>query len=744
MDQATLQAGFRLEEFQVFPDRGEIRDDGGTRRLEPRVMDVLVLLAAREGEVVSRDALIEEVWRGALISDDVISRCIYQLRKELGERGRTLIKTVPKRGYRLTGTIAPIAEPTSSSSPELEPPATSTTTRRRSAAIFLLVLAAAAVAAGYYLASPLSPTAEHVTVAVSAFTANPAEDDDILGPGVAEGLLYRLSRNPALTVLARASSFEPSSDLKAALPEANLVVIEGEITRQGSEWLLDVRLVDANTGGEIWRTRLTTVDHSITEIENRVELGILQALNAMPDGLTLPGTGFASDDLEAYRSFLRGRELIQQRTPESMQEAMNLFSTAAALDPDYAAAYAAFAEVSAHMSIYAGRNWDDYSESARSSIERSLVLDPDSAYGHAVMGLVHFADDNMRLAEPALRKAIELNPGFAEAYAWLGLVYMDQGRMEEALEIHKTSALLSPLSATAQMNIGMAYQSLGQFAEAIRHYEKAIDITPEYGNAYWAAAYAYWRRGVLSRAIELFRQADELGLVSADFFAQYALAHFDAGLNNAGRDYTDRANSIDPTRLWSIRASWAKHVIDGDVGSLLERFKTLEEGNSPGTSMPLHLARGYAITGRWNEASSLYETHYRTSDPWFYYHWDAEWGVSHGLMLAVVRKQLGQDPTDPLDKVTALAENFGRQAEASAGLVYLEATTAAVKGDAERALELLSVAETRGWRRWWWTEVDPGWADLRGSERWETTLRELRSRPEPVLDQQVAAAPGRP
>ena len=60
--------------------------------------------------------------------------------------------------------------------------------------------------------------------------------------------------------------------------------------------------------------------------------------------------------------------------------------------------------------------------------------------------------------------------------------------------------------------------------------------------------------------------------------------------------------------------------------------------------MPLNLARGYAITGRWHEASSLYETHYRTSDPWFFYHWDAEWGISHGLMLAVVRKQLDQDP----------------------------------------------------------------------------------------------------
>ena len=746
MDKATLQAGFRFDEFRVFPDRGEIRAGGDTRRLEPRVMDVLVLLAANEGDVVSRDTLIEEVWRGALISDDVISRCIYQLRKELGERGRELIRTVPKRGYRLTGTIAPIDEFPARPSADSESPARPLVSRRRGATIFLLVLAAVAVAAGYYIASPSSPMAEHVTVAVSAFTETSAEagDEDTLGPGVAEGLLYRLSRNPALTVLARASSFQPSDDLKKALPDSNLAVIEGEITRQGTEWLLDVRLIDAGTGGEIWRTRLTTADLPMSEIENRVELGILQALNAMPDGLTLPGTGFASDDLEAYRSFLRGRELIHERTPESMQEAMDLFSRAAALDPDYAAAYAAFAEVSAHMSIYAGRNWDDYSEAARASIERSLVLDPDSAYGHAVMGLVHFADDNMRLAEPALRKAIELNPGFAEAYAWLGLVYMDAGRMEEALEIHKTSALLSPLSSTAQMNIGMANQSLGRFAEAIRHYEKAIDISPDYGNAYWAAAYAYWRRGVLSRAVELFEQADALGVVSADFFSQYALAHFDAGLNDAGRDYTDRANSIDPTRLWSIRASWAKHVIDGDVDKLIERFRKLEEGNSPGTSMPLNLARGYAIIGRWREASSLYETHYRTSDPWFFYHWDAEWGISHGLMLAVVRKQLGQEPAELVDRVEALAANFGSQAESSAGLAYLEAATAAVRGDAELAFDRLETAAARGWRRWWWTDVDPAWADLRGTGRWEATLDELRSRPEPILDQQMAAVPAQP
>ncbi len=89
---------------------GTVSGPGGTVRLEPKVMEVLGVLARYSGHVVSRDELLDTVWRGAVVTENTVSRCVYQLREGLGrvagngESGTTkeLIETLPKRGYRLT------------------------------------------------------------------------------------------------------------------------------------------------------------------------------------------------------------------------------------------------------------------------------------------------------------------------------------------------------------------------------------------------------------------------------------------------------------------------------------------------------------------------------------------------------------------------------------------------------------------------------------------------------------------
>ena len=94
--------------FTVDPREGTVAGTGGTVRLEPKVMAVLGVLTKHPGRVVSRDELLETVWPGVVVTEHTLSRCIYQLRHELGkiggEPGQTNynpIETLPKRGYRL-------------------------------------------------------------------------------------------------------------------------------------------------------------------------------------------------------------------------------------------------------------------------------------------------------------------------------------------------------------------------------------------------------------------------------------------------------------------------------------------------------------------------------------------------------------------------------------------------------------------------------------------------------------------
>lgn len=101
---------FRLEQWIVRPRLLSLDGPEGLVRLQPRVMDVLVALAARAGEVVTRDELVRDVWAGRVVSDDAINRCIVELRRALRDDGTgSVIETVPRVGYRLMLRVAPVA-----------------------------------------------------------------------------------------------------------------------------------------------------------------------------------------------------------------------------------------------------------------------------------------------------------------------------------------------------------------------------------------------------------------------------------------------------------------------------------------------------------------------------------------------------------------------------------------------------------------------------------------------------------
>ncbi len=103
----TTQENFVVGSWLIEPRINRISKDGVAVKVEPKVMDVLVQLSARPGYVVSRDELFETVWAGTVVTDDVLTRSVSELRKVFGDDPRqpSYIETIPKTGYRI---IAPI------------------------------------------------------------------------------------------------------------------------------------------------------------------------------------------------------------------------------------------------------------------------------------------------------------------------------------------------------------------------------------------------------------------------------------------------------------------------------------------------------------------------------------------------------------------------------------------------------------------------------------------------------------
>lgn len=115
--------GFRVGDWDVHPLQGVLERAGHRVRVEPKVMDVLLCLARHDGRVVTRDDLLREVWPGVVVTDDVVTRCISELRTALDDTGRErrFIRTIPKRGYSL---LVPVQPPSAGvAAPAPSPPA---------------------------------------------------------------------------------------------------------------------------------------------------------------------------------------------------------------------------------------------------------------------------------------------------------------------------------------------------------------------------------------------------------------------------------------------------------------------------------------------------------------------------------------------------------------------------------------------------------------------------------------------
>lgn len=119
-----VRQGFALGQYDVHPPSGTLSGPSGTHHVTPAAMDVLVCLAERPGELVTREELIHVVWHGTDTGDSALTRCVGELRNQLEDRPENpvYIQTLPRRGYRLLASVSASREegevPSSASAPD--------------------------------------------------------------------------------------------------------------------------------------------------------------------------------------------------------------------------------------------------------------------------------------------------------------------------------------------------------------------------------------------------------------------------------------------------------------------------------------------------------------------------------------------------------------------------------------------------------------------------------------------------
>ena len=98
---------YEFGDFQLDLEQKSLQRNGQTVPIQPKVFDMLVVLAEKQGEIVSRDDLMKAVWRDTFVEESNLRFCIHTLRKTLGKNanGKDYVETIPKRGYRFTADV---------------------------------------------------------------------------------------------------------------------------------------------------------------------------------------------------------------------------------------------------------------------------------------------------------------------------------------------------------------------------------------------------------------------------------------------------------------------------------------------------------------------------------------------------------------------------------------------------------------------------------------------------------------
>jgi TolB-like protein len=462
-------------------------------------MEVLVYLAQRQGEVVTREELEQHVWRGALVGYDAVTNTVIKLRKALGDDAREpgIVATIPKRGYRLVAPVRYLDEqpdPPPAAAPPINP--VSLPAARAGSGSARKILLGVALVGLVGLAAELlwiwPPTAlqsvvpsaggtsAHSLVVLPFESLGDDQKQEHFADGITEDLITDLSNVSHLSVVGSNTAFSyKGKQVKPQEVARELgvdYVVEGSVRQDAGSARVNARLVDAKTGFERWGERfdrhLAEVFSAQDEVTDRIVAALATTLT-QPDkeDVAQPTT----DNLVAYDHFQEGQKLAQMQTRETALAAEEAFRSAIEADPTYARAYCALAYILARNFRYG------WTEAPVETIDRALELankavslDGSIPQPYWALGYVYLMRKEYDKAEAALRDALKVAPAYADSYGLLALFKNVMGEPETAIELIKRGMELNPhYTWDYPYNLGRAYYTLGRINEAIAALEEA-------------------------------------------------------------------------------------------------------------------------------------------------------------------------------------------------------------------------------------------------------------------------------
>jgi TolB-like protein/Tfp pilus assembly protein PilF len=484
----------RFGPFRLDLVRRELKRDGEFVLIGGRALDILCALVSANGDVVTKDDLMAQVWSGLVVEENNIQVHVSTLRKALddGKGGAGYVATVPGRGYRFVG---------------LEPRGDDATP----------ILSTS-------LEYPTLPNKPSIAVLPFANLSGDSEQE-YFADGIAEDIITALTRFRWFFVIARSSSFVYRGrpvDVKQIARELGVrYVLEGSVRRAANRVRISAQLVDASTGAHIWAERYDRELAEIFVIQDEITERVVGAIE--PELLKAEGGRVAprlAGKLTVWDLIRQGTWYFHQLTEATHLRSLEIFREAARHSPELAEAQMWVSRAATGLAAY---GWcSDPDALLRDSLEAALLAvrrDERDAYSHFALSMTYVFLGELEQAVRAAEKSVEISPSFALAHVGLGMTLLYSGRAQDAIAPLQRGLRLNPFDPQNThwfRLLALALYFSGKHSEALAAAHRAVKARPGWPLTLETATICHVALGEMAEARACLEQMHNLAAPKGD------------------------------------------------------------------------------------------------------------------------------------------------------------------------------------------------------------------------------------
>ena len=449
---------YRFGDTSVDTLRAEIRRAGETVPLRRKSFDVLVYLLQRPRRVVTKVELLDAVWGDRIVTEGSLKSCLMEVRAAIGDHERTLIRTVPRRGYMLE---APV-------------------TRE-------------ALAADTRTSILVAPIKDQSVDGDSSYIAD----------GLTEEIIIELSQIQLFRVISCASAMRlkgAGETLQDTARELGVdFILDGSIRRRGDKLRVTLQLSQLDSDDAQWSERYNKTLADLFDMHDEIARAVAEELIMHVPALERMNKE-KLEDPRAVESYLRARSEMWNFSQAGLQQAERHLKNGLDLVGPNTRLLATLGNVYTRYSEIGLDSNGQLLGKAAECAKRIFELDANSSRGNSLLGMVHFHSGALRAAREPLERALSANKTDPDTLAILGYLYALIGRNEQASKLFAELLAIDPLTPINHCMPGFVAIMEGRYSDALPYYRKFFAMDPYNAFAAWAWGYVLLRNGRVDEA----------------------------------------------------------------------------------------------------------------------------------------------------------------------------------------------------------------------------------------------------